>query len=235
MRYKYRNNKSFTLIELLVVIAIVMILAAMLLPALARGKTIARRIACIGNLRQWGHAIQMYASDFQDYFYNGSNGFASGVGPTIYFGTDGNSLLRNRHLRCCPAVAATIDPATYDAGVLCYRFVAPQINENGGMTWACSDTFTFRQIPKPAQFMVMIDSDAGYRCSASGDCDSDLNDSVQNIWVDRHGGGVNVLFGDMHAQFEHLQDIQAQINYGTLSAWFASQAPNDQSIIINYQ
>src|ERR1041384_3030277 len=63
-----RRMRAFTVIELLVVASIIAVLAALLLPALAKAKDQAKTVDCLNRIRQWGMAINLFADEHDDYY-----------------------------------------------------------------------------------------------------------------------------------------------------------------------
>ena len=91
------KRTGFTLIELLVVIAIIAILAAMLLPALSKGKHQAQDVKCLSNLKQIAAAGQMYMNDTgQMILFCSTNNTSTWVGSLSPYGTKSDLIM-------CPA------------------------------------------------------------------------------------------------------------------------------------
>jgi prepilin-type N-terminal cleavage/methylation domain-containing protein len=105
---RQRNGDGFTLIELLVVIAIIAILAAMLLPGLARAKESARRTKCMSNMKQLQLALKLYLDENRSLFPARSD--------VIRWPTELLEIYRNTNLLACPTdLQRGIPPATLGA------------------------------------------------------------------------------------------------------------------------
>ena len=188
------DRRGFTLIELLVVIAIIAILAAMLLPALARSKQSARRIVCVNHLKQLTLATVMYVMDNESYYPSSNSPDKWPQATRPGYG--------NLRLLACPDDTSITDVATNPPSA----DLAPRsflIN-----AW----TDYFDSLPQPVLSEIMPESVIeqpsetivfGEKQDGLGDFLMDLRTGNETTVLEqtRHAGGANYAFADGSARF----------------------------------
>ncbi|MDD2707723.1 MAG: hypothetical protein PHV34_06905 [Verrucomicrobiae bacterium] len=210
------SARAFTIIELLIVIALLMMLCALLMPALREVKEKANQIKCMSNLKQCGMALLQYADDNEGraptiYIYPSWDGmdaswarFLTEIPPTSGW-PKGGKYLPNYEVCHCPSEKLRL--VNY----------LPKNNpyEIYGMRSSLGDCFSLFDLRTPASTIVIGDSiifttSGGWRQYRGSSDEKPASTSVGTLHL-RHAGMANCWFADGHVE---LCDQTALKRYG---------------------
>jgi prepilin-type N-terminal cleavage/methylation domain-containing protein/prepilin-type processing-associated H-X9-DG protein len=212
-----RFTGGFTLIELLVVIAIIAILAAILFPVFAQARAMARRTACLSNMKQMANAFHMYAQDYDE------------TTPAVVHFSSGNTdpdfwqivqpYVKNVQVFYCPDRTEWTMPTGdsckgqeginpfqrcigygYNWGIISnvpLGLVGSRLNFTGGYI---NPGVSMASIVAPADTMAYADTGDNPRYTFCTNYVFQYYTNATSSQQMRHGGNLNVAFADGHAK-----------------------------------
>jgi prepilin-type N-terminal cleavage/methylation domain-containing protein/prepilin-type processing-associated H-X9-DG protein len=220
---------GFTLIELLVVIAIIAILAALLLPALAKAKQKGQRTYCINNLHQMGVALLMYAQDNGEYIPRGGDAGAVDwyLVLTTQLGANQTNEFAKVKVFLCPAYPDKTQMICYDVSAWGFKNAADKAG------YQIKAPTKLNSIQQPSDTAYFADDESG--TSRPPVTTNSFNTGWNDVWSEahlpytramsgrlvpnplpdrrvaaaRHGQGPNLMFFDSHASWRKAELISA--------------------------
>lgn len=224
---KISLNRGFTLIELLVVIAIIAILMSVLLPALKKARIQAKRAVCASNLNQISKGLQIYVNDyngklpeiisnqyFQYWFYKGWATINDGPKRFLNLGVlvDEGHLDAHGDVFFCPAQKnANYENSEGDSEHPNYVGEDNLAEAHKMYDWTHARSSYWRNAGPLDENNDYTYTKMGLVRNSALFCDIA---TWNNLIEATHENGVNVLYGDLHVEFQSLSKQQKELISG---------------------